>query len=72
MNIQVGNISNNTGKISIKGGTRKISDFPEEKTCRHREHNPAGMVVRQPGNYEHTCPGCGNVQNFTVPPKPTM
>ena len=58
-------------KVSKKA-TRKISDHPVEKICRNPEHNPAGMIVREPGNYEHECPGCGNIQNFTVPPKPTM
>ena len=58
--------------LEQKGGTKKISDFPEEKTCRSREHNPANMIVRKPGYYEHTCPSCGNIQNFTVPPNPTL
>ena len=55
-----------------KGGTRKIADFPEEKICRCPEHDPATMIVRSPGIYEHTCPSCGVTQTFIVNPKPTM
>ncbi len=46
------------------GGTRKIAELPE--VCRNPEHNPATMRVYTPGVYEHTCPGCGAVQHFTV------
>lgn len=49
----------------IKGSTRKIADAPPPP-CRHPEHNPPGMMVWSPGMYEHTCPGCGNKQIFTV------
>ena len=55
-----------------KGGTRRIGGYTEEKICRNPEHNPPSMVVLPEGHYEHTCPSCGNVQNFTVGPKPTM
>ena len=47
------------------GGTRKIADAPEP-ACLHPEHDPASMIVREPGTYEHACPGCGNKQVFTV------
>ena len=48
-----------------KGGLRKISG-PPKSPCRHPEHNSPGMIVLEPGMYEHTCPGCGNKQIFTV------
>ncbi len=48
------------------GGTRKIAD-PPPQPCQDPEHNPAGMIVREPGMYEHVCPQCGNKQIFTVP-----
>ena len=55
-----------------KKGTRKIGDLPKGKICRHPEHNPAGMIVRDPGYYEHECPSCGQIQNFTVAEKPEL
>lgn len=55
-----------------KGGTRKIADLPKQKTCRHPEHNPAGHIVREPGVYEHECPGCGNTSTFIVNERPTL
>lgn len=55
-----------------KGGTRRIGDNTEVKICRNPEHNPPTMVVLPEGQYEHTCPSCGNVQNFTVGPKPML
>ncbi len=48
------------------GGTHKIAG-PPSRPCQDPEHNPAGMVVREPGMYEHICPTCGNKQIFTVP-----
>lgn len=59
------NIGRKTSLDNYKGGTRKIGDEPP-RPCSHPEHNPAGMVVREPGIYEHTCPGCGQKQIFTV------
>jgi phage/plasmid primase-like uncharacterized protein len=44
--------------------TKKIADVPA--TCRHPEHNPANVMVWEPGVYEHTCPACGAKQVFTV------
>lgn len=38
-----------------------------DTTCRHPEHNPATMIVRKPGMYEHECPRCGEKQQFEVP-----
>lgn len=55
-----------------KGGTRKIADFDNIKICRNPEHNPAMHRVYAPGHYEHECPSCGQIQTFTVPPKPTL
>lgn len=53
--------------------TRKLPDtYYGMPPCRHPEHHPATMIVRAPGTYEHTCPGCGNVQIFVVAPKPTL
>lgn len=58
-----------------KGGTRKIAEpgrlipndlFDGQPVCISREHNPPNMMVFSPGEYEHTCPECGNVINFTV------
>lgn len=37
-----------------------------EKPCVHPEHNPPGNMVFPPGEYEHTCPGCGKVVRFRV------
>ena len=48
-----------------KGGTRKIADAPPPP-CRCPGHNPPGMMVWEPGTYEHTCPDCGQKQIFTV------
>lgn len=48
-----------------KGGTRKIADAPPPP-CNHPEHNPAGMIVREPGTYEHICPSCGRKFVFNV------
>jgi hypothetical protein len=52
--------------------TRKIAEIPEQKVCRHPEHNPPNMMVWEPGVYEHECPRCGEIQTFTVGPKPTL
>jgi hypothetical protein len=45
---------------------RKIAE-PWGGICYHPEHNPPGMIVLEPGTYEHTCPGCGAKMVFTVP-----
>lgn len=52
--------------------TRKIADLPQQGPCRHREHQPAKHVVREPGIYQHFCPGCGLAQIFVVPEGPTL
>lgn len=46
--------------------TKKIRDLEPNETCVHREHNPPMHMVYAPGVWEHTCPGCGYVQTFTV------
>lgn len=55
----------------FKGGTRKISDLPDAKTCQDKEHNPPMHVCLPDGVYEHVCPSCGKRQVFTIR-KPTM
>lgn len=47
-------------------GERKISDLPDPRICLSFEHEPASMVVREPGIYEHTCPECGHKTVFRV------
>jgi len=60
------------GSYSTHKATRKIADLPEEKICRHPEHNPPNHMAYEPGIYEHTCPGCGATGQFTVQAKPTL
>lgn len=36
--------------------------------CNHPDHDPAKMIVREPGFYQHDCPGCGLAQFFRVEP----
>lgn len=52
--------------------TRKLPDteilpmpLPQ---CRHPDHDPPTHRVFEPGTYEHTCPACGRIVIFTVPP----
>ena len=47
-------------------GFRKISDAPP-MPCQHPEHHFPGMIVLEPGTYEHTYPQCGKKQIVTVP-----
>ena len=44
----------------------KIADI-EPMVCLSPEHEPANMVLREPGTYRHTCPSCGKTVTFTVP-----
>jgi hypothetical protein len=39
----------------------------QRQPCISREHNPTGHIVLTGGEYEWTCPSCGEVQRFTVP-----
>jgi hypothetical protein len=50
-----------------KGGIKKIKDYSPKEICLHPEHNPPGMMVFEPGEYEHTCPACGKITRFVVP-----
>jgi hypothetical protein len=60
--------------------TRRISPAPKrwedplerQKTCQHPEHNPPSMRVFEPGIYEHTCPACKSVLQFTVRERPSL
>ena len=53
-----------------KGGLRRIAEPPPDP-CRHPEHDFPGMIVLEPGVWEHECPQCGRkqVRNIT---RPTM
>lgn len=52
-------------KPVTKPNTVKIAEIKEE-TCLNPEHNPPSHMVFDSGVYQHTCPGCGKVQTFTV------
>ena len=52
--------------------TKKIADVEQVVPCRNPEHEPAKHIVRSPGVYEHTCPGCGATMTFTVRPGPWL
>jgi len=53
--------------------TRKIGNLPSSYAhCRHPDHDPATMIVREPGIYEHTCPACGQRQTFLVESGPRL
>ena len=47
-------------------GLRKIADAPPIP-CQNPEHNFPGMIVLEPGAYEHECPQCGAKQIRRVP-----
>ena len=49
-------------RIDEPSVTRIVKVYP----CRHPDHEPAKMLVRQSGLYEHTCPGCGAATYFRV------
>lgn len=44
--------------------TKKIADLL--RPCRHMDHDPPRNIVLDDGIYEHSCPGCGEVQAFEV------
>lgn len=50
----------------IKSGLRKIANAPPIP-CQHPGHNFPGMIVLEPGTYEHTCPQCGAKQTRQIP-----
>lgn len=37
------------------------------KPCLHPEHKVPDNMYLEPGEYEHTCPGCGKVTRLTIP-----
>jgi len=43
-----------------------IYKYKKPKPCYHPDHSPASHIVREPGEYKHTCPGCGRVVFFEV------
>ena len=46
---------------------KRISDLPKPKgPCMNPGHYPPSMIVLPDGIYEHTCPGCGNVETVVV------
>lgn len=56
----------NYEKENDKSCLRKIADAPPSP-CMHPEHNFPGLIVLEPGTYEHTCPQCGEKQINRVP-----
>lgn len=52
--------------------TKKIADPCDSDSswcspkCHHPDHEPARMVVRPSGTYEHECPACHAKTTFTV------
>jgi hypothetical protein len=48
----------------IQNSTKKVRDF---KVCLNPGHNPPMHMHYEPGEYEHTCPGCGHITKFSVP-----
>ena len=46
--------------------TIKIAE-PPKPPCNNPEHNAPTHMVWSPGTYQHTCPGCGESYEFTVP-----
>jgi predicted RNA-binding Zn-ribbon protein involved in translation (DUF1610 family) len=50
--------------MTIKKVTK---DIKNNTFCQNPEHNPPMHICLRPGEYEHTCPECGNVQIFIVP-----
>ena len=51
--------------IDKQWGLKKVRDY--SKACLHPEHEPPKHIVLSPGEYEHTCPGCGEIKRFVVP-----
>lgn len=58
-------LEQNRNEFYPKGGTKKIADAPP-RLCQDPEHKPPGMIVLEPGMYEHICPTCGKKIVFTV------
>lgn len=47
-------------------GLRKIADANEKPPCFAPDHRPPGMIVLEPGTYEHSCSQCGERTVFVV------
>lgn len=50
---------------------RRLPDPPKpaysvKPPCLDADHSPPGMIVLEPGTYEHRCPRCGDVTVFVV------
>lgn len=56
----------NQNKDEWRSGLRKIADAPPIP-CQHPEHKFPGMIVLEPGIYEHICPQCGARQIRRIP-----
>lgn len=48
-------------------GLRKIKSFEAKDICRSSSHNPPTHILLSPGEYEYSCPDCGQICRFTVP-----
>ena len=54
---------------------RRLPDsayWRQKEICRDPDHEPMGMIVREPGTYEHICPRCHKKTIFVVPERPTL
>jgi hypothetical protein len=47
------------------GGIRKVRDI--RLPCLSSEHYPPAHITLDPGEYEYTCPQCGEKTVFIVP-----
>lgn len=45
---------------------KRIRELKPIKVCTHPLHHTPSHRVYPPGLYEHTCPVCGFVTNFTI------
>lgn len=46
--------------------TRKVFEPKAAERCQHPDHTAPGMMVYEPGLYEHKCPACGRTYQFRV------
>lgn len=47
-------------------GFIKSEPLPRQEYCKHREHNPPGMIVLPEGIHTYKCPGCGKTQRIVI------
>jgi len=47
---------------------KKIRDINLKEVCNDPQHNPPMYRCFGPGEYEWTCPTCGEKQRFTIYP----